>query len=279
MTTIRSRGVAVAVACAVALAMTVAGAGDPVAAKPRAGKSVIGGYVASLSAWPYQAALTKGGRLVCGGSVIAPTKILTAAHCVEKGDPTQLTVVTGRARLADDSTGQELPISSVAIHPDYPTTRRHDVAVITLALPTSAPSSRLPTPEEAAIATRPGRQVRVAGFGARHPLGSKVSPHLMEGFARVRAAGTCKKIYRFQFRPSSMICTKGARVWKYRKAPIHQSACFGDSGGPLVTDVFGQAVQVGVVSFGWRVCGYTKTPAVYSRVSDSLDFIGSQLVD
>jgi secreted trypsin-like serine protease len=249
----------------------------PAAAKPRAGKSVIGGYVASISAWPYQAALTRDGKLHCGGSVIAPTKILTAAHCVNKFDPTLLTVVTGRARLTDTSSGQESAVKSAAMHPDYAVTRRHDIAVITLATPTSAPAAQLPTPEQAALATQPGRQIRVAGFGARHPLGSNVSPVLMEGFSRVIPGGRCRKIYKSQFAASSMICTRGSRVWKYRKAPIHQSACFGDSGGPLVTDMFGTAVEIGVVSFGWRVCGYTKTPAVYSRVSDSLDFINLQL--
>jgi secreted trypsin-like serine protease len=279
MTTTKSGGVAVGVACAVALALTVAGAGGSAAAKPLAGKSVIGGYVASISAWPYQAALTRNGKLHCGGSVIAPTKILTAAHCVNKFAPRLLTVITGRARLADPSTGEALAVESAAMHPDYPSSRRHDVAVITLAGPTSAPAVRLPTPEQAALASKPGRQVRVAGFGARHPLGGKISPVLMEGFARVRRGGLCRKAYRRQFLARAMICAKGSRVWKYRKAPIHQSACFGDSGGPLVTDRFGPAVEIGVVSYGSRVCGYSKTPAVYARVSDALDFINLQLAN
>jgi secreted trypsin-like serine protease len=209
--------------------------------------------------------------------VIAPTKILTAAHCVFQFNPASMTVVTGRDRLADDSTGQEIPVATAAIHPDYPTTLRHDVAVITLAAPTSAPPVALPTPDQAALDTVPGTLLRVAGFGARHPLGANISPVLMETADRVRAGSRCKKAFRSVFSGRTMICALGARVHKYRKAPIHGTACSGDSGGPLVSDASGTAVELGIVSFGGRICGHKASPTVYSRVSDALGFIQSQL--
>jgi secreted trypsin-like serine protease len=276
MTTMRSRGVAVVAVGAAALALALMGAtAGPAAAKPRAGKAVIGGYVASIAAWPYQAALTRKGRLHCGGSVIAPTKILTAAHCVDKFDPTQITVITGRAKLSNTSTGQELPVAFASIHPDYQTSLKHDVAVITLAAPTSAPAVRLPTPAQDALATKPGSMLRVAGWGARHPLGLRVSPVLKENFDRVRAPRKCGRVFRARFSSQAMICAQGSRAWKYRRAKIqiHQTACFGDSGGPLVTDAFGPAVEVGIVSYGSRICGWKRTPTVYARVIDALDFI------
>ena len=169
--------------------------------------------------------------------------------------------------------GRRASIESAVIHPDYVTSRRHDVAVLTLVTPTSAPAVALATPEQNAAATSPGKLLRVAGFGARHPLGGKVSPRLMETFDRVRTPKRCGKVFRKFFTTAAMICAQGSRVYKYKKAPIHSTACFGDSGGPLVTDEFGPAVEVGVVSFGSRVCGYKRFPTVYSRVSDSLDFI------
>jgi secreted trypsin-like serine protease len=274
MRTSLSRGVVFAVACAAALTLAIAATSPgPASGKPRAGKSIIGGNPATISAWPYQAALSRNGRHHCGGSVIAPTKILTAAHCVFGVNTANMTVITGRQRLDDLASGQESLIASAAVHPDYPTSLRHDVAVITLATATSAPAVTLATPEQDALAAKPGRIVRVAGYGARHPLGSKQSPHLMETFDRVRAPKRCRKVFRPRFVGSAMICAQGSRVYKYKKAPIHSTACFGDSGGPLVTDAFGPAVEVGIVSFGSRVCGYKKAPTVYARVSDARDFI------
>jgi secreted trypsin-like serine protease len=274
MRTSLSRGVVFAGACAVALTLGIAGASaGPAAGKPRAGKSIIGGNPVSISAWPYQAAIRRAGRSHCGGSVIAPTKILTAAHCVFGFNTANMSVVTGRDRPADTSTGQESLIASAAVHPDYPTSLRHDVAVITLATATPAPAVALATSAQNALATKPGRLLRVAGFGARHPLGGKTSPHLMETFDRVRSPKRCKRVFRPRFTAVAMICAQGSRVYKYKKAPIHRTACFGDSGGPLVTDAFGPAVEVGIVSIGSRVCGYKRAPTVYARVSDARDFI------
>ena len=93
----------------------------------------------------------------------------------------------------------------------------------------------------------------------------------------MRPGGRCRKVFRKQFQARSMICTLGSRVWKYKKAPIHSTACFGDSGGPLVSDIFGPAVQLGIASYGNRICGYKRGATVYSRVTDSLGFINFHL--
>jgi secreted trypsin-like serine protease len=267
MRTSQGRGIALAALCAAALAAAPAAAA---ADGPRAGKSVIAGTPASISDWPWQAAITREGRLHCGGSVIAPTKILTAAHCVHRFKIGKLSVVTGRSRLADAGTGQVLPIASAAIHPDYVRTFRHDVAVITLAAPTSAPAIGLPTAEENALATAPGTLLRVAGFGARNPLGGKISTVLMQTTERVRTNRRCRKAFRSGFSGRTMVCALGKRLGR---SAIHTTACSGDSGGPLVSDSAAGARAVGVVSFGGPVCGFSRSPTVYSRVSDALPFI------
>ena len=74
-----------------------------------------------------------------------------------------------------------------------------------------------------------------------------------------------------------MICAMGKRLRKYKRAPIHTTACSGDSGGPLVADTPTGAVVVGTVSYGSPICGYSGSPTVYSRVSDSLAFIQDAL--
>lgn len=262
--------------CALALTLAAAPAAEA-GSSPRAGKSIVGGGAASISDWPFQAAILRKGRLHCGGAVIAPTKILTAAHCVFRFNPARMTVVTGRARLSDDSVGEADAVASAVVHPDYRRSFRHDVAVITLRTPTEAPRIELPSAEQAALATAPGTLLRVAGFGARHPLGGKLSALLRQAAERVRANRRCRGAFGWQYSGRAMICALGRRLARFDPANIHATACSGDSGGPLVADPESGPAVVGIVSFGGRVCGFAGAPTVYSRVSDAMDFIQLQM--
>lgn len=247
------------------------------ASEPRAGKAVVGGSPASVADWPFQAAILRKGRLHCGGSVIAPTKILTAAHCVFRFNPSKLTVITGRSRLSDDSAGEADAVASAVIHPDYPRTFRHDVAVLTLGTPTSAPPIALPDADLDFAATIPGTMLRVAGFGARHPFGSKLSAQLLQTGERVRANRRCRRSFGSQYSGRAMVCALGRRLGRFDPANIHATACSGDSGGSLVADPESGPVAVGIVSYGGRVCGFVRAPTVYSRVYDALPFIQAAL--
>lgn len=44
---------------------------------------IVGGEPAEIEDYPYQISLLAYGSHSCGGSIIAPNKILTAAHCTE----------------------------------------------------------------------------------------------------------------------------------------------------------------------------------------------------
>lgn len=45
---------------------------------------IVGGNVARLEDWPWQVSLKVQDTHVCGGSIITPEWIVTAAHCLEK---------------------------------------------------------------------------------------------------------------------------------------------------------------------------------------------------
>lgn len=92
----------------------------------------MGGTPAALGEFPWQVSLQSTyGAHFCGGSIIAPTKILTAAHCVESGS--SFRVVSG---TIDHTKGQVHAVRSVRIHPNYSGQQkdawRNDVAVVTV---------------------------------------------------------------------------------------------------------------------------------------------------
>jgi trypsin len=246
------------------------------AAAPRAHPSIVGGAPADSAQWPYAVAIYRKGRLHCGGSVIAPTKVLTAAHCVDGFNLANFAVIAGRPNLRDAAAGQILTVASGRVHPDFEETGLHDVAVLNLAQPANVTPVSLPTAEQNAATTFTGALLRVAGWGAVTPFGVHLSPFLKTTFEKVRTDARCLRAYtRDLFAPESMICALGNRRKKSGRFKIHTSACSGDSGGPLVADTPTGPVVVGTVSFGGALCGLPGAPTVYSRISASLDFINA----
>ncbi len=244
---------------------------------PTAQASIIGGGKADFSRWDFTVAILRRGRMHCGGTVIAPTKILTAAHCVAGFKPATLAVAAGRPKLTNRSVGEVIGVVKAVPHPDYRKTRLHDVGVITLARATSSPVIELASPEEDAAFAVPGRRLRVAGWGARSPFGFSLSNVLKRATERVRTTRRCRKAYRRLFVRRAMICALGKKLSRFGRPRIHSTACSGDSGGPLVADTPAGPREVGTVSYGGAFCGISAAPTVYSRVSDSLDFITAQL--
>jgi trypsin len=268
----RHRNLLVALALACALTGVAAPAGA--SAAPSARSSIVGGSAADPAQWPYAVAIFRKGRMHCSGSVIGPTKVLTAGHCVAGFNLANFQVIVGRPNLRDKAVGQSIGVSSGRVHPDFEQTSLHDVAVLNLAQPTAVPPIAVANPSQSAAVTAAGDQLRVAGFGATNPFGVHLSPFLKQTTEIVRTDHRCLKAYtRDLYAPESMICALGAKRKKPGRFKIHTSACSGDSGGPLVADTPLGAIEVGTVSFGGALCGLPAAPTVYSKVASSLDFI------
>jgi trypsin len=262
---------------AISLAVTVSPAAAGTTPNgPRAKASIVGGGLANPTDWPFVVTLYRKNRLHCGGSLIAPTKVLTAAHCVEGFNLSTFTVIVGRPDLKNTSAGASIAIAAGATHPDFATTGMHDMAVLTLAQPTSATPVTVANQTENDIFTAVGSQLSVAGWGAQNPLGFRLSSVLKATTEQVRNTRKCIKAYTKDiFNPVTMICALGQRIPKFKRPPINSSACSGDSGGPLVASTSAGVRQVGIVSFGGAFCGLPPAPTVYTRVTSGLDFIAA----
>lgn len=246
---------------------------------------IVGGEEATPGAWPWTAALIAASAenplngQFCGGSLIHPEWVLTAAHCVFDRSgllvpPSSIHVVLGRHRLSEAG-GSRIPVSQIVPHPSYSANNSDfDVALLHLSLPAPQAPIRLIRHDEQTMEA-PNRSATVVGWGLTIPGQSNSAPDaLMQVSLPLVSPRTCT----FSYGIFTNAITPSMMCAGYREGG--RDSCQGDSGGPLM--VFdpdnGSWVQVGVVSWGIG-CAEPYYYGVYSRLTLVATWIDAQIPD
>jgi secreted trypsin-like serine protease len=235
---------------------------------------IVGGVKVDIEEYPHQVSVQSSRGLFCGGSIVAASWVLTAAHCVDE-DPPGLAIGAGSTRLSGlgDGEGQIREVARVVLHPGYDpsaTPPRNDAALLRLAHPLAMDDAvaaiELVSPDDAeAGLTDPGVIATVSGWGRLASHGG-VTDVLHAVDVPIVSNAAASHDYGRTIGSESIAAGSLAHGG--------HDACQGDSGGPLVVpDDDGQWRLAGIVSWG-ASCGEPEAPGIYTRVSYVHGWIG-----
>jgi secreted trypsin-like serine protease len=187
---------------------------------------------------------------LCTASVVAPTVLLTAAHCVASstvGDGLVFKAFAGNSLVDSVTPPTKIDVAEVHWDPQFDpqaVTNGHDIAVVILAHPVSVSPLRINRASLPNLST-----ARLVGYG------------LNDGREQTGAG-----VKRTAEVPVRSIDDKFVVTGSWFGATM----CSGDSGGPVLATIEGEQRIIGINSFGFMQCIGTGSS---TRVDSYLSFI------
>ncbi|KAK1164520.1 urokinase-type plasminogen activator-like [Acipenser oxyrinchus oxyrinchus] len=235
---------------------------------------IVGGEISTIDSHPWIAAIFYRSRnremFRCGGSLIHPCWVLTAAHCFPEGPdtkPDQYSVYLGKDALnaTDSLKEQKFDVENIILHHEFDNSQgsfNNDIALVKLSGQCAVESSSVKT-----VCLPPTNQMlpqgsycEIAGYGKEAQSLWYFSQYLREATVQLIPQNTCKSTQFYGSEVTDNMFCAGHPEWKV-------DSCKGDSGGPLVCDVYGKMFLFGIVSWG-EGCAKAYRPGVYTRVTN-----------
>ncbi|XP_040886209.1 ovochymase-1 [Toxotes jaculatrix] len=219
---------------------------------------IIGGQEAWAHSWPWQVSLRVASTPACGGAIIGPLWVISAAHCFIRYNKASLwTVLAGKHDLdnPDEPEQQLVGVSVIITHYGYNAqTKERDMALLKLQQPLVF--NLFVRPIDIWMTPLPlFRKCSITGWGSTRENGPRVN-RLQEVNVTILPPDVCNQYYLGRIR-SSMFCAG--------KDGGGADACQGDSGGPLSCFTGSRYELAGLVSWGVG-CGRARRPGVYTRI-------------
>ena len=235
--------------------------------------TVLGGASWSVTDWPWVVSIFTADQFICNGTLIAPRIVLSAANCVDQGEPTDYEVVTA----ADDGKylkiGRRIPVSKIAVYPAYSPAysghlAKNDIAILALGMELPPPFATISAQRSADPKAGTLALVGTIDFQSKPGI-------LLQSSVAISDEATCAAKSALQGNALEETICAGSEHGRAGACPRTGSA-----GAPLaVLSGAGRKYQIGIVSAAADCSVPEAAYGVYTRISSYADWIKQVVPD